>query len=235
MKILGIESAALVASVAIVDENVTIAEYTTNFKKTHSETLLPMLNEIINMTGISLKSIDAIAISGGPGSFTGLRIGAASAKGLGLALDLPLIHVPTLDAMALNIYSTNALIVPIMDARRDQVYTGIYKNSEGLEVLKASMAVGIDELLAELKLMNENHPIENTVFLGDGVPVFKEYIDNNLKLSHSFAPANLNRQRASNIAILGLEMFKRGQTLSADEMRPEYLRKSQAEREHACG
>ena len=235
MKILGIESAALVASVAIVDENVTIAEYTTNFKKTHSETLLPMLNEIINMTGISLKSIDAIAISGGPGSFTGLRIGAASAKGLGLALDLPLIHVPTLDAMALNIYSTNALIVPIMDARRDQVYTGIYKNSEGLEVLKPSMAVSIDELLEELKLMNENHPIENTVFLGDGVPVFKEYIDNNLKLSHSFAPANLNRQRASNIAILGLEMFKRGQTLSADEMRPEYLRKSQAEREHTCG
>lgn len=232
MKILGIESAALVASVAIVDDDVTIVEYTTNFKKTHSETLLPMLNEIINMTGISLKSIDAIAVSGGPGSFTGLRIGAASAKGLGLALDLPLIHVPTLDAMALNIYSTNDIIVPIMDARRDQVYTGIYKNGINFEIIKPSMAVGIDELLTELENMND---MENIVFLGDGVPVFKDYINENLKLPNSFAPANLNRQRAANIAMLGLEMFKRGEIISADEMRPEYLRKSQAEREHTCG
>lgn len=230
MKILGIESAALVASVAIVDEDVIIAEYTTNFKKTHSETLLPMLHEIINMTGLSLHNIDAIAISGGPGSFTGLRIGAASAKGLGLALNLPLIHVPTLDAMALNIYSTNLLIVPIMDARRAQVYTGIYKNGINFEIIKSSMAVGIDELLAELEKMNEN-----VVFLGDGVLVFKDYINENLKLPHSFAPANLNRQRASNIAMLGLKMFKRGEIISADDMRPEYLRKSQAERERTCG
>ena len=231
MKILGIESAALVASVAIVDEDVTIAEYTTNFKKTHSETLLPMLHEIINMTGLSLHNIDAVAISGGPGSFTGLRIGAASAKGLGLALNLPLIHVPTLDAMALNIYSTNLLIVPIMDARRDQVYTGIYKNGINFEIIKPSTAVGIDELLTELERMNVT---ENIVFLGDGVPVFKDYINKNLKLPHSFAPANLNRQRASNIAMLGLKMFKRGEIISADDMRPEYLRKSQAEREHIC-
>lgn len=232
MKILGIESAALVASVAIVDDDVTIVEYTTNFKKTHSETLLPMLNEIINMTGISLKSIDAIAVSGGPGSFTGLRIGAASAKGLGLALNLPLIHVPTLDAMALNIYSTNSIIVPIMDARRAQVYTGIYKNGINFEIIKPSMAVGIDELVMEIEKMKG---AEHIVFLGDGVPVFKDYINENLRISHSFAPANLNRQRAANIAILGLKMFKKGEIISADDMRPEYLRKSQAERERTCG
>lgn len=232
MKILGIESAALVASVAIVDDDVTIVEYTTNFKKTHSETLLPMLNEIINMTGISLKSIDAIAVSGGPGSFTGLRIGAASAKGLGLALNLPLIHVPTLDAMALNIYSTNSIIVPIMDARRAQVYTGIYKNGINFEIIKPSMAVGIDELVMEIEKMKG---AEHIVFLGDGVLVFKDYINENLRISHSFAPANLNRQRAANIAILGLEMFKKGEIISADDMRPEYLRKSQAERERTCG
>ena len=232
MKILGIEIAALVASVAIVEDNVTIVEYTTNFKKTHSETLFPMLNEIINMTGLSLHDIDAIAVSGGPGSFTGLRIGAASAKGLGLALDLPLIHVPTLDAMALNIYSTNDIIVPIMDARRDQVYTGIYKNGINFEIIKPSMAVGIDELVMEIEKMKG---AEHIVFLGDGVPVFKDYINENLKMSHSFAPANLNRQRAANIAILGLEMFKKGEIISADDMRPEYLRKSQAERERTCG
>ena len=231
MKILGIESAALVASVAILDEDITIAEYTTNFKKTHSETLLPMLDEIIKMTGINFSEISAIAVSGGPGSFTGLRIGAACAKGLGLALDLPLIHVPTLDAMALNIYSSDAIIVPIMDARRNQVYTGIYKNDCNLEIIKDSMAVAIDELFEILKDLDNKEKIKKIIFLGDGVPVFREYIDKNLEIAHDFASANLNRQRASNIAMLGLKMFKEGKSLLSDDMRPEYLRKSQAERE----
>ena len=231
MKILGIESAALVASVAILDEDITIAEYTTNFKKTHSETLLPMLDEIIKMTGIDCSELSAIAVSGGPGSFTGLRIGAACAKGLGLALDLPLIHVPTLDAMALNIYSSDAIIVPIMDARRNQVYTGIYKNDCNLEIIKDSMAVAIDELFEILRDLDNKKEIKKIIFLGDGVPVFREYIDKNLEIAHDFAPANLNRQRASNIAMLGLKMFKEGKSLLSDDMRPEYLRKSQAERE----
>ena len=231
MKILGIESAALVASVAILDEDITIAEYTTNFKKTHSETLLPMLDEIIKMTGIDCSELSAIAVSGGPGSFTGLRIGAACAKGLGLALDLPLIHVPTLDAMALNIYSSDAIIVPIMDARRNQVYTGIYKNDCNLEIIKYSMAVAIDELFEILRDLDNKKEIKKIIFLGDGVPVFREYIDKNLEIAHDFAPANLNRQRASNIAMLGMEMLKSDNIISADDMRPEYLRKSQAERE----
>lgn len=231
MKILGIESAALVASVAILDEDITIAEYTTNFKKTHSETLLPMLDEIIKMTGIDCSELSAIAVSGGPGSFTGLRIGAACAKGLGLALDLPLIHVPTLDAMALNIYLSDAIIVPIMDARRNQVYTGIYKNDCNLEIIKESMAVAIDELFEILRDLDNKEEIKKIIFLGDGVPVFREYIDKNLEIAHDFAPANLNRQRASNIAMLGLKMFKEGKSLLSDDMRPEYLRKSQAERE----
>ena len=231
MKILGIESAALVASVAILDEDITIAEYTTNFKKTHSETLLPMLDEIIKMTGIDCSELSAIAVSGGPGSFTGLRIGAACAKGLGLALDLPLIHVPTLDAMALNIYSSDAIIVPIMDARRNQVYTGIYKNDCNLEIIKESMAVAIDELFEILRDLDNKKEIKKIIFLGDGVPVFREYIDKNLEIAHDFASANLNRQRASNIAMLGLKMFKEGKSLLSDDMRPEYLRKSQAERE----
>lgn len=231
MKILGIESAALVASVAILDEDITIAEYTTNFKKTHSETLLPMLDEIIKMTGIDCSELSAIAVSGGPGSFTGLRIGAACAKGLALALDLPLIHVPTLDAMALNIYSSDAIIVPIMDARRNQVYTGIYKNDCNLEIIKESMAVAIDELFEILRDLDNKKEIKKIIFLGDGVPVFREYIDKNLEIAHDFASANLNRQRASNIAMLGLKMFKEGKSLLSDDMRPEYLRKSQAERE----
>ena len=126
MKILGIESSSLVASVAVVTDGLVTAEYTVNFKKTHSQTLLPMIDEVTRMLELDLNDVDAIAVSGGPGSYTGLRIGSATAKGLGLALNKPLVHVPTMDAMAYNLYGSSALICPVMDARRGQVYTGLY-------------------------------------------------------------------------------------------------------------
>ena len=126
MKILGLDSSGIVASVAIVEDENLIAEYTVNYKKTHSQTLLPMLDELAKMTELDLDTIDAIAVAAGPGSFTGLRIGSATAKGLGLALKKPLVEIPTVDALAYNLYDANALICPIMDARRSQVYTGIY-------------------------------------------------------------------------------------------------------------
>ena len=126
MRVLAIDSSGLTATVAIVEDDQTIAEYTTNYKKTHSQTLLPMIDEMVKMVDADLASIDAIAVSGGPGSFTGLRIGSATAKGLGLALDKPLIHVPTVEAMAYSMYGCEDIICPIMDARRKQVYTGLY-------------------------------------------------------------------------------------------------------------
>ena len=118
MRILGIESSALVASVALVTDDILTAEYTVDFKKTHSQTLLPMIDEVARMLELDLNTIDAIAVAGGPGSFTGLRIGAATAKGLGLALEKPLIHVPTVDALAYNLWGAKELVCPIMDARR---------------------------------------------------------------------------------------------------------------------
>ena len=127
MNILGIESSSLVASVAVATEDVVIGEYTVNLKKTHSQTLLPMIDAMMTLLEMDIKEIDAIAVSGGPGSFTGLRIGSATAKGLGLALKKPLIHVPTVDAMAYGLYRAKALICPLMDARRNQVYTGLYR------------------------------------------------------------------------------------------------------------
>ena len=133
MRILALDSSGLVASVAVVEsgsENAdpqTIAEYTVNYKKTHSQTLLPMLDEIVKMTELDLETVDAIAVAAGPGSFTGLRIGSATAKGLGLALNKPLIHIPTLEGLAFNLCGTDRLVCPIMDARRGQVYTGIYR------------------------------------------------------------------------------------------------------------
>ena len=147
MRILGIESSSLVASVAIVEDDITMAEFTADFKKTHSQTLLPMIDDMVKLLGIELSTVDAIAVSGGPGSFTGLRIGSATAKGLGLALDKPLIHVPTLDATAYNLYGAGALICPIMDARRNQVYTGVYRFREEFEILREQDAMDMGCLL----------------------------------------------------------------------------------------
>lgn len=236
MRILALESSGLVAGVAVVDgaldgkDAQTIAEYTVNYKKTHSQTLLPMLDEVVKMTELSLDSIDAIAVAAGPGSFTGLRIGSATAKGLGLALDKPLIPVPTLEGLAYNLCGADGIVCPIMDARRSQVYTGIYRFEDGihLTVLEDQMAVGIEELGERLKKYGEQ-----VTFLGDGVPVFREVLEERLMKGCriSFAPANMNRQRAASVGALALLYYQQGKTETAAEHKPDYLRMSQAERE----
>lgn len=227
MKILAIESSSLVASVAIIEDDTMIAEYTINYKKTHSQTLLPMIDEICKITDYKLEDIDAIAVSAGPGSFTGLRIGSATAKGLGLALKKPLIHIPTVEAMAYNFYDTEKYIVPIMDARRNQIYTGIYTNREGIvkEILPQCI-MGIDELIEKI-----NEIRQPVVFLGDGVPVFREKIEADILVKAVFAAAGTNRQRAGAVAELGKQYFLQGKIETAAQHAPDYLRLSQAERE----
>lgn len=227
MKILGIDSSGLVAGVAIVQDEITIAEYSVNYKKTHSETLLPMLDEIVTMTNTDINEFDAIAIAAGPGSFTGLRIGSATAKGLALAIEKPIVPVPTCHALAYNLWGTDKLICPIMDARRNQVYTGVFQMTGGeLEVLMDQEAMDIHALIARLEEYDRE-----VVFLGDGVSVFRAIIDDNMKASHRYAPAHMNRQRAAAVATLGSSLFAKGIFEDADEHSPIYLRKSQAERE----
>lgn len=229
MKILGLDSSGIVASVAIVEEDSLIAEYTVNYKKTHSQTLLPMLDELAKMTELDMDTIDAIAVAAGPGSFTGLRIGSATAKGLGLALKKPLVEVPTVDALAYNLYDAKALVCPIMDARRSQVYTGIYRfEDHKLVTVEAQMAVPMMEMIDKL-----NGRGEEVIFLGDGVPVFAQMIQENLKVPCSFAPAHVNKQRAAAVAALGALYVKEGRVVTAMGHVPEYLRVSQAERERA--
>ena len=196
MRVLGIESSSLVASVALVTDDIMTAEYTVDFKKTHSQTLLPMLDEIVKLLELDLDTIDAIAVAGGPGSFTGLRIGAATAKGLGLALKKPLVHVPT---MAYNMWGTSGLVCPIMDAKRSQVYTGLYHVEDGLKVLMEQCPMDMRELA---RLLNERG--ERVIFLGDGVPVYRSIIEEEMQVSYGFAPAQMNRQRASCVAVLGM-------------------------------
>ena len=240
MRVLAIDSSGLTATVAIVEDDQTIAEYTTNYKKTHSQTLLPMIDEMVRMVDADLAEIDAIAVAGGPGSFTGLRIGSATAKGLGLALDKPLIHVPTVDAMAYSLYGCEDIICPIMDARRKQVYTGLYsfshkKNEDGnlydepvFQVLRMQMAVPVEELIRHLNVYRRR-----VVFLGDGVPVYADMLAEGLKVPYSFAPSFMNRQRAAAVGALGICYYEAGRYETAAEFKPEYLRKSQAERERA--
>jgi len=229
MRILALDSSGLVATVAILEDEQMIAEYTVNYKKTHSQTLLPMLDEIVKMTEFDLSTIDAIAIAGGPGSFTGLRIGAATAEGLGLALDKPLIHVPTVDGMAYCLFGQEGLICPIMDARRNQVYTGLYRFvNEEFQVVEEQMAISVPELIEKL-----NQYGEKVTFLGDGVPVYKTQFTEGLRCTYAFAPAHMNRQRAGAVGVLGMKYFQEGKIESAREHKPDYLRLSQAERERA--
>lgn len=229
MRILALDSSGLVASVAMIEDDTMLAEYTVNYKKTHSQTLLPMLDTIAGMIELDLQSVDAIAVASGPGSFTGLRIGSATAKGLGQALDKPLIAVPTVEALAFNLYNTDKVICPIMDARRNQVYTGVYRfiNQE-LRVVKDQTAIDIEEIIAFLNEMKEQ-----IIFLGDGVPVYQETIAAQMDTAYSFAPAHLNRQRAGAVGALASIYYKAGKIQSAADYRPDYLRMSQAERERA--
>ena len=219
MRILAIESSAVTASVAILTDDVLTAEYTVNYKKTHSQTLLPMIDEICKMTETEPESFDLIAVSQGPGSFTGLRIGAATGKGIALALD---------KAMAYNVSETDCLICPVMDARRQHLYTALYrldKDGKPQEVLAQSL-LSYEELI---KLLNEKN--EPVLFIGDGVVPAKQAFEEGLTCAYKIAPAHICTQRAGSVALAAKDMAEAGEVISSDAFHPEYLRPSQAERE----
>ena len=220
MTIIALDSSGLVASVALLADGEIRAEYSVNYKKTH---------EIVQMTDLELCQVDAIAIASGPGSFTGLRIGSATAKGLGLALEKPLIAVPTLEGLAYNCYGTNEVICPMMDARRSQVYTGTYQfKDEHFQILQEQAVISIEECIERINSLHMP-----TVFLGDGVEPYAAQLQQMVKVPYRCAPAHMNRQRAASVAVRGMELAKAGEMVAADAFAPEYLRLSQAERERA--
>jgi tRNA threonylcarbamoyladenosine biosynthesis protein TsaB len=236
MKILGIDSSGMVASVAIVQDDVIIAEYTMNHKKTHSETLLPMIDEIMKTSETKLEELDAIAIAAGPGSFTGLRIGAATAKGLAMAIDKPIIPIKTCEGLAFNMWGAEGLVCPIIDARRNQVYTGLYRVKGNVEIILEQQPMDIHELIeyinnySKQREASEGGPAEGVTFLGDGVAIYQDVIWKEIDIPCQMAPAMMNRQRGASIASYGGLLYKEGKYINADDFAPEYLRKSQAER-----
>lgn len=230
MKILAIESSALTASVAVMDETTLLAEYTINYKKTHSQTLLPMIEEILSMIEMEADDIDVIAVSEGPGSFTGLRIGAATGKGIALALDKKMVSVPTLKAMAYNYIESEHIICPIMDAKRNHAYAGLFKFNGGvIETIEDTMLISYEELVGEVKKHLDSN--KKIIFLGDGVDVAGELLKRELGDCCIIASQHQKTQRAGSVARLALDMANNNQFTDADVLKPDYLRPSQAERE----
>lgn len=227
MKILAIDSSGLAATVALLCDGILTGEYTIHNKKTHSQTLLPMIHDMLQMAEVDVKELDGIAVAAGPGSFTGLRIGAATAKGLAQTLAIPIVAVPALEGLAFNVEGTEALACPIMDARRNQVYYGIYNvKGECPEVIENQSAAPIEEVIEKLNELGRD-----VVFIGDGVPVFRNQLKQTLKVPFRFGADSVLYQRASSVAALGKFYFEKNCQMEAKDFAPVYLRMSQAERE----
>ena len=225
MKILALDTSGLAASAAVTDNGKLLAESLLNYKLTHSQTIMPLVDAVCKETETELNTIDYIACTCGPGSFTGLRIGAATAKGLALGLGKKIVPVPTLDALAYNIFGTENIVCPIMDARRSQVYSAFFTWDNGTLVrLSDYMAESIDDITEKALAFGKK-----VVFLGDGVAVHKAKL-----VCHEefiIAPPSLMVQRASAVADAAEVMAKAGKAVTGADFEIMYLRKSQAERE----
>ena len=227
MLVLSVDSSYSTATCDLIKDDKILAEINLNDKKQHSVILMRLIDSILKEYEIDINDIDAFIISRGPGSFTGLRIGMATLKGLAFASKKPLISVSTLDALAYNSISFQGIICPIMDALRDNIYTCLYKNeNNNLTPLIKEQCLNINELVTILK--EQTLPI---IFVGDGVAKHKEFLQENIPNSF-FAPNHSNFPKASSVGELGIKKINDGVIENIDSINPIYLRKSQAEREY---
>ena len=227
MRVLAIDTTSNVATAAVVEDNLLLGERILNFKKTHSQKIMPMISELLGELELKASDIDVFAVANGPGSFTGLRIGVATVKALAHSVDKPVVGVSTLAGMAYNLPYCEHIIVPIMDARRNQVYTASYIwDEDGFKELSPDETISIEECVASCG------EFLDTVFVGDGVPVHRAYIEEQLGDRAHFVPASATLQRASSVAMIAMEKAQRGEVMKYNELVPFYLRKSQAEREY---
>lgn len=226
MKILAIDTSATAASVAVMQEDKIIGEFFINTSLTHSQTLIPMAEQLLKNISLTVKDLDAVAVNAGPGSFTGVRIGVAAAKGIAFADDLPCISVSTLHSMAYNMLENDCIVCAVMDARCQQVYNALFRvNGKAVERLTDDRALSLDDLKRELERIDEK-----IVLVGDGTAITEKYIGGLLSNVIS-APLNKRIQTASSTAMVASEMFKDGRTMSSEELMPVYLRLPQAQRE----
>lgn len=226
MRILAFESSAKAASVALMQDGVLLAESFQNNGKTHSATLMPMAQRVLMDCGLTAAELDAVAVAKGPGSFTGVRIGVAAAKGLAWGAEKPVCGVSTLEAMATQLSMQAGIICPVMDARRGQVYNALFQSDgKTLTRLTSDRAISLEDLKKDLE------KAEKTIFLvGDGTKLCYNTLSE--ALSHlTLPPAHLEMQRASGVAMAAERLAQQGGLQAPGELVPSYLRLSQAERE----
>ena len=222
MKILGIDTATPFLALGIVEDEKVLSELRFNAGQTHAQILLPNIDRVLNEASLKLDELDGIAISIGPGSFTGLRIGLATAKGLCFASGKPLISVPTLDGLVYSQRSSPYPLVPILDAKKNEVYSAIYNSKDG-EIKRVSdyWVTSIEKLVAKIP--------EEVIFLGLGLEVFKESLRTLCGEKAHFLEDENNLPRGTAIAFLGLEKFIKSQFEDLDKVEPLYLRSSEQE------
>ncbi|HCI59968.1 MAG TPA: tRNA (adenosine(37)-N6)-threonylcarbamoyltransferase complex dimerization subunit type 1 TsaB [Ruminococcus sp.] len=226
MKILAVDTSATAASVAVAEENKLIGEFSINTALTHSQTLMPMVDELLNNTGLSVNDINAVAVNAGPGSFTGVRIGVAAVKGIAFPKNLPCVSVSTLESMAYNMLGNDCVVCSVMDARCSQVYNALFR-VKGCTVTRMTddRALSLTDLKLELQNIREK-----VVLVGDGAVLCSEFLGSELE-NIMLAPFNNRIQTASSVAYAAFEKINNGETLTADELMPVYLRLPQAQRE----
>ena len=225
MIVLSMDSSSLVTTVALLRDEHVLGEFTINFKREHSVILMEKVEELLKDCEIDINDVDGFVVSKGPGSFTGLRIGMATVKGLSMGSNKPYVSVSSLDALAYSLLNFDGLICPIMDALRDSVFTCIYKNVDGnlTKVIDYS-ALSLEELASEL-----NSKGEKVIFVGDAVYKHKNYFEENIN-NAVFAPNHLNLIKASSLGELGMIELKNG-NFDDKNSAPLYLKKPQAVRE----
>ncbi len=226
MLILSVETSAVSASCALLEDDKIIGEYFINNRLTHSKTLVPMIENMLKIAEISIEQVDLFAVSIGPGSFTGLRIGIATIKGIVAPLDKPCIGVSTLEALAQNVVMHNGLICCVMDARCEQIYNALFmSDGNNIERICDDRAISIKELSNELEKFSK----KKIILVGDGANLCYNHIRTNNNVS--LATPLLLFQKASSVALLAKKLFNEDKSITSNELKPLYLRLPQAVRE----
>ena len=225
MKILGIDTSTQFCNLGLIEEEDVLIEYTINgLKKKHSSILVPAIKDLLKNIDLKMEEINGIAVSIGPGSFTGLRIGLSVAKGLSYACSLPLLGIPTLDGMAFPLKEIPYLICPILESKKDEIYDVLFKGGDSLHRVMDYKCEDIQSLLIRLSPLKEK-----IIFLGDGIKKYRDIIKEKLGNNALFVDSQINLQMATSIAFLGLNKLKKGEEDNISTLSPFYLRKSEAE------
>jgi tRNA threonylcarbamoyladenosine biosynthesis protein TsaB len=225
LKILGIDTSTKYCNIGLIEDEEVLINYTMNgLRKKHSSILMPAIKDLFKIMDLKIEEIHGVAVSIGPGSFTGLRIGLSVAKGLSYACSLPLLGIPTLEAMAFSLAGIPNLICPILESKKDEIYDVVFRGGESLHRIMDYKCEDIHSLLARLSPLREK-----IIFLGDGIKRYRDNIKIKIGKDALFIDSQINLPMATNVAFLGLNKLIKKEEDDISKLSPFYLRKSEAE------